>query len=587
MAACLVALATTSAVWSAPAPAGRSGLDQVPASASIVIHLRGVQGTRDRLVTMMENALPDVLKMFQPQMDEALKNGIKGRKLRGLVKDGPIFLAFTELPKPGQPGNEQPKMAVIAAVSNYKEFRDNLLMEEERKNIKVNGSGVESVVIERETTYFVDRKTYAIVTPNEEVANSFTKKQAGLDSKISKEQAAKLLAADVSVYISVDTLSREYAEQIKEARQALEGILDMGAGGGDKAQKDAIEMFKRAIGPIFRAVEDSRGALLTGEFRPGGLALHIQNEIRAGTPTADLLLDSKPVDFKELARMPDDRLFFTAMKTSSALYKGLGNMMVNIVPAKESKETAAVLEELAKAGPGIRMDSYSLPLSGLQVSQYDDPAKAVEAQIKLFKAMYSGDVKSSGLKEKPVIKMKAEKYGDMGLHSVQLVWDFDKMAEPVAAKSGEEGKKQFIAAMKGLLGEKMTCWFGTDGKSVIQVMAADWPAARKLLDQYTKGTKPIGEVKAFTDVRKEMPARASFLGLIDTVQMFGTMAELFKPMLGPNVPANWPKMPDKGTRSFLGLAVTLQPQRGSFDLFISAAAAREFYKAFVQPALGQ
>jgi hypothetical protein len=583
--ACLIGLLATAAAWSAPAPAARSGLDQIPATAPIVIHLRGAQGTRDRFVTMMEKALPDVLKMFQTHMDDALKDGIKGRKLRGLVKDGPIFLAFTELPKPGTPGNSPP-FAILAAVSNYKEFRDNLLTEAERKDIKINGNGVEAVKIENETTYFVDRKTYAIVTPNEEVANSFTKKQPGLDGKLSKEQAAKLMASDVGVYISVDTLSREYAEQIKEARQALEGLLDMGAAGGEKAQKDAIEMFKRAIGPVFQAVQDSQGVLMTIEFRPGGLALHVQSEIRGGSPTADLLLDSKPVAFKDLARMPDGRGFYTALKTSSALYKGLGSMMVSLIPTKQSKETAAALEEMAKAGPGIRMDSYSLPLAGLQVYHYDDPAKAIEAQIKMFKAMYSED-KSAGLKEKPVIKLKAEKYGEMELHSVQFVWDFDKMAEPAAAKGGEEGKKKFIEAMKGMLGEKMTVWFGTDGKSVVQVTAADWPTARKLLDQYTKGGKTIGDAKAFADVRKEMPAQASFLGLIDVVQMFGTMAELFKPLMGANVPPNWPKMPDKGTRSFLGLSVTLQPQRGSFDLFISAAAAQEFYKAFVQPALGQ
>ena len=208
---------------SAPARAGRSGLDQVPASAPIVIYVRGVEGTRDRFVAMMEKALPDVLKMFQGHMDDALKNGIEGRKLRGLVKDGPIFMAFTELPKPGQGGNGPPKMVIIAAVSNYKEFRDNLLTDDERKNIKVNGNGVEAVQIKNEMTYFVDRKGYAIVTPNEDVASSFTKKQPGLDGKLSKEQATKLLAADVGYYVNVDTLSKDYAEQIKELRQALEG----------------------------------------------------------------------------------------------------------------------------------------------------------------------------------------------------------------------------------------------------------------------------------------------------------------------------------------------------------------------------
>ena len=116
--------------------------------------------------------------------------------------------------------------------------------------------------------------------------------------------------------------------------------------------------------------------------------------------------------------MPNDRLLYTAMKTSSAFLKGLGNTMVNLIPTKETKETAAVLEELAKAGPSIRMDSYSLPLSGLQVYRYDDPAKAVDAQLKMFKTLYSGDGKANGLKEKPVVKTKAEKYGNMELHSV-------------------------------------------------------------------------------------------------------------------------------------------------------------------------
>ena len=250
--------------------------------------------------------------------------------------------------------------------------------------------------------------------------------------------------------------------------------------------------------------------LLTFEFRPSGLAMHIQSEVRGGSPTADLLLDSKPVAFKDLARMPDGRVYYSAIKTSSAMYKGLGSLMFGVVPdkdSKEAKEVSAALEEMAKAGPGIRMDAYSFPTSGLQVYHFEEPTKAVDAQIKLFKSMGPGGAISSGtLKEKPILKTKAEKYGDFELHSVQFVWDFDKMAEAVA-KNGEEAKKQFIAGMKGIMGEKLTVWFGTDGKSVVQVSAADWPAARKLLDQYTKGTKTIGDVKAFAEGRKEMPLR--------------------------------------------------------------------------------
>ncbi len=94
---------------------------------------------------------------------------------------------------------------------------------------------------------------------------------------------------------------------------------------------------------------------------------------------------------------------------------------------------------------------------------------------------------------------------------------------------------------------------------------------------------------AFRDVRKEMPARASFLGLIDAVQYLGTVADVLKPMFGQlmQLPPGWPNMPGKGTASFIGVSVTLQPQRGGFDTFVSAAAVQEFYKAFIKPLTGE
>jgi hypothetical protein len=586
----LTVLTTTNAVWSAPAPTERSGLEQIPASSPIVLHLRGAQGVRDRFVTMMENALPEVLKKIQPDLDKFLKDGFEGRKLRGLVKDGPIFWVFTELPKPNE-GNA-PKMAFLFHVSSYKEFRDNLLTEDERKNIKVNGAGVESAMRDNETVYFVDRKDYAIITPQEDVANAFSKKQPGLQGKLSKEQSARLLASDFGVYVNMDTLNKQYAEQFKEARKGIETGIDLFTQQGDEAQKKAIEMVKKAIGPVFQAIEDTRGVLLTAEFRPGGLALHLEGEVSEGSPTAALLQDSKPVPFKELERLPGGRAYYSALKTSSALYKGVGGLLFGVVQDPESKEAKAVeaaINELAKAGPGVRLDAYSLPLAGLQVYHYDDPAKAVEATLKLFQAMGpGGGISTATLKEKPVIKTKAEKYGDFELHSVQLVWDFDKMAEQMAAKGGEEDKKKVIEAMKGLLGEKSTIWFGTDSKSLVQITAADWPAARKLLDEYTKGTKPAGDVKAFRDVRKEMPARASLMGLFDTVQLGETVTDAIKPFLAnAPVPANWPNKPEKGTAAFVGLSVTLQPQRGGLDTFITAAAAHEFYKAYIKPFVGE
>ena len=44
----------------APVTPGESPLAVVPAQAPIVVHLRGVTRTKDRLATFIKNAMPDI-----------------------------------------------------------------------------------------------------------------------------------------------------------------------------------------------------------------------------------------------------------------------------------------------------------------------------------------------------------------------------------------------------------------------------------------------------------------------------------------------------------------------------------------------
>ena len=574
---------------SAPAPAAQSGLEQLPASAHMVVYLRGVQGTRDRFVTMMENALPEVLKKFQGSMDDFLKDGVDGRKLRGLPKDGPIFLVFTELPDP-MARVDIPKMALVFAVTDYKEFRDNILTEGERNKLTDKGDGIEATNIknESETTYFLNRKGYAVVTPNEEVAKSFTKKQTGLHTQMSKEQAAKMLAADGAIYVNMKAIYKQYGDQIKQGKEIYkQSIAQLEQMAADESQRKLFKLFSKAIDPVFQAVEDLHATLVTLEFRPTGLALHVQGELRDNTPTASLLEDSRPVAFKELDSLPAGSAIYTGMKTSSALFQALGTLMVSSPFAQfgsDAQGVAEAMEALGKAGPSVRVDGYSFPMKGLQVYQYDEPAKAVEAQLKMFRAMVSADPKELGFKQKPKIKLNAEKFGEYKLHAVEVALDYDKLADKVG-QGGETFKKFYVEYMKQMIGEKTMTWFGTDGKSVVQVTASDWESARKILEDFQKRKNTTGNDKAYLEARKGMPTQTSFLGLFDLLNMYGNVFDALKPMfpLGP-LPDN---VKAKGKTAYIGLAVTLQPKRGSFDLFITASAARELYNAVVKPFVGE
>lgn len=573
-----------SALRSAPVPAARTGLEQVPATAPLVIHLRGVQGARGRFVAMMQKALPDVLKKILPRIDDFIANGpdnmLKGRKLRGLAKNGPIFLAFTELPKPHEDG--EAKIAIILAVNNYKEFRDGLLTQDQR--ITDEGNGIEAANFDSSPVYFVDRKGYAVVSPYKEVAKAFTKKFPGLHTKLSKEQTAKLLSGDLGLYVNMDTINNLYGEQIKEAKDAIENQLAPLAAVAEESQKKLLQSYLDTIGPTFQLIEDLHALAVTIELRPGGLAVYIQGEMRENTRTANLLRDSRPAAFPQLERLPGGRAMYFGMKASSGLYKYLGGLMSGLSTG-DSKVAAALMQELAKAGPDISLMGASFPLAGLSVYHYDNPTKAVATTLQTYRIM---DPKAALLKEKPVVKANAEKYGGFQLHSVQLTYDFDKMAEAAPQlQKDADARKMYVGALKGLIGEKMTTWFGTDGKTVVQILAPDWTTARKMLDQYSKGTGTAGEMQALRDVRKEMPTRTSVLALIDAVNLFGVVFKVIKPLVpAGQLPGNLPDLSAKKTASFVGVSLTLQPNRGSFDLFITAAAAREFYKT-IKPLLSE
>jgi hypothetical protein len=571
----------------------KAALAQIPASAPLVVYLHGLEGTKGRLVTMIKNALPDVAPQAEAFLDKILEEGFDGRKIRGLAKEGPVFLVFTEVPKPGA---DVPKMALVLGVTKYADFRDNILKDDEKKGLKKDNNGVESVTLENgEAAYFLDKTNYAVVGHDKDVVASFAKKQAGLDTKMSKVLSDRLQTGDVSVYMAMDAFNKEYGDQIKQGKQAIEEILKAGGEGLGKAEQSILELAKNAVGPVFQAIEDSQGLLVTFEFRPTGLVFHAQTELRTGSVTSKNLKDFKPSAFAELGKLPAGQMSYTAIQTGPALFKALGGLMFGVVhdpDSKEAKDIQAAFDMLVKAKPSERFDASSLPPSGVQVLNYADPEKAIAGTLKLLGALESGNTFQPGmLKSKPVIKEKAQKYQNFDLTSIQLTWDLDKMVDQMAKDLPADARKELGEGMKKVMGEGMHLWIGTDGKAVLQVYGKDWTSAQKALDQYFKGEGTIGADATFKDARKELPAEATVLSLVDMVKFLAVYVDVLKPLLAQiplpvPIPPNYPAMPAKGKAGYIGVAVALQPERGTFDFFISTTAVNQVYKSFIAPFRG-
>ncbi len=575
---CLLSSVLSSVAWAAPVPnAGDPSLAVVPGQSPIVIHLRGVERTKERLTAMLTAAIPDLGPVAAAQIDNLVQSGVEGRKLQGLAKDGPVFLAFLEMPTPGA---ETPSIALIARVTRYSEFRDGLLNDDERKGVKKDNAGYERAEINGREFFFVDRKDYAVVTPSKDVAVLMAKKYPGLDDKLSQPVGRRLLDSDLGLYVNLAAVNKEYGEQIKSARQMFEGLLETAAVG----DKSSVEMAKKVYGGMFQLIEDGRALLVALDFRPQGLNLHLQAQVGADTPSGKLLQGQQPTALDRMGDLPNGLMTYTGSHVGPEMLKLLGPMMFGTSggQGENRKQGEAALEELIAAGPTGAFSAANLPPAGINVQTCKDPAKAAAAQLKLMRSLSEGGTfQNAYLKGKPEIKENAQDYKGYKLHSARMTWDLDKFAEMIPG-GGEAAK----GAIKKLMGEGLTIWFGTDGKQMVSLSAQDWDAAKKLLDAYASGQDKVGQTQAFQATRRQLPADATMLFMADagklTYVMGDYMLSLFKAM--PGLPFNLPEgmKPVKTDTSYLGGAVTLRPEHGSFDFFLPVTGVQAMRKV-IQP----
>jgi len=566
----------------APAPVtpGESPLAVVPAQSPIVIHLHGVTRTKDRLATLVKNALPDIGPFAAAQLDQGLATLLEGRKLQGVDPSGPVFAVFLEMPK----AESDLSLALIARVSKYADFRDGLLTDDERKSLKPDNAGYERAEIMGREYFFVDRGAYAVLTPNKDAAAQLTKKQPGLDGKISADIGRKFLEADLAAYVNIAAVNKEFGDQIRGARQFMELAIEaMPAGGSDK---QSIEMAKSVFGGAFQVIEDGRAIVLALEFRPEGLALHLQAQVGAETKTNKFLKDQKPSPLEALGTMPAGMTNYTASSLGDTMMKAMAPLMYGASASDEGKKAMdAAIDQLIAAGQKLALSATNVPPAGISVTTFQDPAKAAKAQLQIYRALGEGATfQNAAIKGKPEVKENAESYKGFKFDYARIVFDLDKLAEAVPG-GGEDVKK----AMKRLLGEDIKTWFGTDGKRHVTLVAKDWSAAKEQLDTYLTASGTLGTESAYAATRKQMPAEATALMIADAGKLTQAMADymlaIFKAI--PGIPFNLPAevKPVATNTSYIGFAVTFHAEHGGFDLFLPAKAVQEIRKV-VLPLLG-
>ena len=450
----------------APAPAdGKNVTFPYPAKVPLVIHVNGLERTKDRLGKMLEALPPAEAKQVKEQIEAGLKHLLTDRSLSAVPADGRAFVVFHDFSR--LVGEDEPAVSVLVPVTGYKEFKESFLTGAERKTAGKAGDGVESIKSsatgDETTVYLVDLKGYVAITPSKDTAQEYAGKYTRAESStMGADLAASYLAADIALAVNLDVINDKYGDQIRQFKGLIDFALGQAQGMGmvPGLNKKQLELAKVVINGFVQAIEDAQGLVIAGEFRPEGLNLRGQIQFAPNTPSSNMLKTEAPTALANLDKLPRGLTTYSGSKFGKK-FSDLARQFAQEFGASDDDEKGAqqiekLLAEIAAAGPEGEFGANSMPDVGLTIMSYKSPAKAVVALTKLYQAMAAGGAvreprpegQAQGDRRRPKIPRV---HPERGAAVVRLRGDGRSPAGGSArdhnrlAQEGDEGEAGFLA----------------------------------------------------------------------------------------------------------------------------------------------
>jgi hypothetical protein len=562
----------------APIPAGLKVKDikDVPVTADsvLVVQINGLERIKERVTTMMKAVDAGNAKSIGESIESGLKDFIgKDRDLAGLDVKGRFFIAFQNFDVVG--GGELP-MVVSLPVPDYKTFQKKFLTADERKSFRTAGEGVDEIEFEQlnKTVYLVDDKNgYVIATPNKELAEAYAAKFERLTPKRLDDLAETVLENDIAIYFNMERINNLYAAQIGQVKQFLPLVMQQMQ---NNLPPEQINTVKAYFDSFIRSFEDSKGFAIGLEARPEGMNFRLDFTIKAKTATAELLKDEKPTALANLMKLPKGYTAYHGSKFGET-FVNLGRSLAEFTAAPEDDKTADAIKKYLEASSQSSIEWYTVnqDQNVLQLRTPKDPETIVKTKLKAMSMLTPG-AKYTNLVLKDPVKVKEgdQKVGGWTFNRASMVIDFE---ESVVQKGDPAVKEAAIATMKKTMLEKPQQWFGTDGKSYMEVTAKDWDTAKVLIEKTLADKDTINEDKEAVALRKQLPSETTWMLMMDTSSMVNSIVQGRENLPDtPGIPgASLPAIKmvtAKGT--FLGMALTVKPTGVRFDTFVPTAAVK-------------
>jgi len=492
------------AATAAPSPEA-SWLKVAPAEADVVLRVRSVQGARDDLGKMARAMSPTLAPQAQAMLDQGLAmfSGQFGKNAAALP-----FMVMIRMPKDG--ANGPPPYAVIVGAKDYAAVQKQVVGPAGNAKPKPQPGGYDQVSgPNNEPIYTFKGANFVAYGTSSDLVGAIAKPKGSLDAKLAPEVRSRFLAGDLGVYVNLASVQARYGEQIQDFRKTQMAKLDEAAA-KEGPQAQGAEQGKAILNRLIDSLKDGDSMAMNIDFAAEGLTVDGFTAVKADSAAAKKLATSRAGAGENLAVLPGDAAFYIYTNVDPQSFEQLQKLSLAF-SSKSGKPSPALQKAMAmqrEAGASDSTGAVSFGKDGVRsisLVTFANPKKAADAGESAAAAMADDKAELPDVVKDVKFEAEAQKYKEFRFSSTKITFDKEKLAKLAPDAKG---------AGKGVLGESMTTWNGTDGKHFLSVTAPDWDAAKEQIDTVLNKTGGIGQVAGYKAIREMLPKQVGSIFLI-------------------------------------------------------------------------
>lgn len=535
----------------------------VPADALAVAQVRGLDHLRQRLADLAVAVAPEKAAEFREQLADLFKPD--GRDPFALGVTGRAFVAVL-------PTESGVTWAAHLPTRDYARFRETVLTPDERRAFRPGPTGCDATEFGGKPLFLIDRTAagFVAVTPHEPSAKRLAADPKPLAVEAVGDTAGVFLGSDVGLWVNLPAVAARYGGVLAGTRLMLPRLLATGAFGLPKLDKRQADQVATVANGVLQAAADGSGFAVGLGVGPAGVTVRAAMTFRPGTRSAKVLAGERPRGLDLLAELPGGQTAYAAGRFGTDLDRLFAVAFPEFETATAGKPMAALWAGAAWAAAGDH------PGPVLEVRQTS--AARTQAFLERFAARTLGPAgfhRNVPLAGRPAVTTAAVEHRGLTFDHVALAYDLGAATAAIA----DEGVRQAAhATVEKLVGDWHQYWLAAGSDRGLKVSAADWPAARKLVEAYRGDGPKVADDPAVQAIRRRLPAEASAVVLLDAAAFTCKVGDIARGAVDALPAFPGLELPEfvrpAGRSAFFGLALVTKPGAVHAELVLPTDALK-------------